>query len=330
MLTVLLATKNRAQVLREVLESYCALQAPESGWKLVVVDNGSTDNTAEVLAKFSSRLPLSALRELKPGKNAALNAGLELAEGDLVVLTDDDAFPAADWLIQIRKAADQQPEYSMFGGAVIPRWEVRPPAWVHWIAGGPVFTLTESSLPEGPMDPCDVFGPNMAVRNSVFQTGTRFDRGIGPSGLSYAMGSETELVLRLAGQGHKAWYVKRAVVEHYIRKEQLVTDWVWQRAVRFGRGQYRLFGRDYYSDAAKWHGVPLRLTRRAFKQRVMVAFALVFARKESLFRARWRLNVFRGEIMEARNVAFKNGNAGARLKAVQAANDKCGAAPDRS
>ena len=320
MLTVLLATKDRALVLREVLESYCALQPPESGWKLVVVDNGSTDNTPDVLAAFSSRLPLTSLREPKPGKNAALNAGLEVAEGDLVVLTDDDAFPAQDWLVQLRKSADQQPEHSIFGGAVVPRWELPPPAWVHWIAAGPVFTLTESSLPAGPMDPSDVFGPNMAVRNSIFQAGTRFDKRIGPSGSSYAMGSETELVLRLASHGHKAWYVKSAVVEHYIRKEQLATDWVWQRAVRFGRGQYRLFGRHHYFDAAKWRGVPLRLVRRTLKQSVMVAFASVFARKESLFRARWRWNVFRGEIMEARNLAVNNGHIGSRLRADRSAN----------
>jgi glycosyltransferase involved in cell wall biosynthesis len=305
-LTVLLATKNRAPILREVLASYCALRPPDSGWELVVVDNGSTDNTPEVLAAFSQRLPLHSVREPKAGKNSALNTGLKLVAGDLVVLTDDDAFPAPDWLVQLRAAANQQPGYSMFGGAVIPRWEVPPPEWVHWIAMGPVFTLTDPSLPEGPMEPCDIFGPNMAVRNSVFQAGARFDTAIGPSGSSYAMGSETELVLRLGRQGHKACYVKSAVVEHYVRKEQFETRWVLNRGIRFGRGQYRLFGRDQNAGAIAWRGVPLHLYRRAAKQAALVVFSRTFGREESEFRARWRWSVFRGQIAEARVLALES------------------------
>ncbi len=169
MLTVLLATRDRAPILTDVLETYCALQPPACGWKLVVVDNGSADHTQKVLAAFSARLPLHPVHEPKTGKNAALNTGLDLVEGDLVVLTDDDAFPASDWLVQLRKAADEQLAYSMFGGAVLPRWEMSPPPWIHWIAAGPLFTLTDPSLPEGHMEACDIFGPNMAVRSSIFR-----------------------------------------------------------------------------------------------------------------------------------------------------------------
>ena len=58
MLTVMLATRNRAPILEEVLRTYCDLQAPGSGWKVVVVDNGSTDETGRVIVAFASRLPL--------------------------------------------------------------------------------------------------------------------------------------------------------------------------------------------------------------------------------------------------------------------------------
>ena len=303
MLTVLFATRNRAALLREVLASYRQLQPPDSGWKLVVVDNGSSDITDDVLSSFSSFLPLHGLKEPRPGKNAALNAGLEFVEGDLVVLTDDDTFPQSNWLIELRQAADQQSEYSIFGGAVIPRWEAPPPVWVQWVPAGPVFTLTEPSLTEGPMDHRDVFGPNMAIRTSVFRAGVRFDTTIGPSGSSYAMGSETELVLRLGNQGHKAWYVSGAVVEHFIRKEQLEEDWVLKRGLRYGRGKYRLFDRHWNTDAFSWRAVPLHFYRRAAKQAALVALSKIFRREESLFQARWRLNVFRGEIEEAGNLS---------------------------
>ncbi len=299
MLTVLLATRNRAQILRNVLESYCQLQSPASGWKLVVVDNGSTDQTAEILASYSTRLPIFSLREQKLGKNFALNTGLALLEGDLAVFTDDDAFPRTDWLLQLRKAAASQPAYSMFGGTVIPRWEAPPPSWISWIKDpGPVFTLTDPSLKEGQVAPFLVFGPNMAVRASIFQSGVRFDTTIGPSGSSYPMGSETEILLRLGRQGQKAWFTPGAVVEHLIRREQMTQPWVLHRAIRWGRGQYRLS-----AQVKSWMGIPRHLFRDVPKEIIRMGTAWLTFNPGARFRARWRLNVLRGKAIEARITA---------------------------
>src|ERR1035438_1152686 len=178
MLTVLLATRNRAQLLRDVLEAYCHLEAPPAGWKLVVADNGSTDQTPQVIDSFRSRLPLHSVVEPKLGKNHALNAGLALIEGDLVVFTDDDAFPRTDWLIKLRKAADTHLAYSLFGGAIVARWEVPPPPWIVWVKLPAVFTLTIPSQADGPVGPNIVYGPNMAIRARVFESGVRFDPSI--------------------------------------------------------------------------------------------------------------------------------------------------------
>lgn len=301
MLTVLFATRNRAAILRNVLESYGRLQPPASGWKLIVVDNGSSDDTAQVIASFVQRLPLQSVFEPRPGKNSALNSGLRLVEGDLTVLTDDDVFPYADWLVQLREAADSHTEYTLFGGAIVPRFEVPPPAWIRWLDLGPIFTITDSWLKEGPI-PTNLIsvvqGPNMAVRTSVFQAGIRFDPSIGPSGSSYPMGSETELILRLNRQGHGAWHVPGAVVEHFVRKEQLSQSWVLQRAIRWGRGRQRMS-----QDVKLWFGMPRHLFRDIPKEAFVMAAAWVSFRPEALLRSRWRLNILRGKAIEARTLA---------------------------
>lgn len=302
MLTVLMATRNRAEVLRQVLDAYVNLRPPLSGWKLVVVDNGSTDETANVVANFENRLPLHFLSEKKLGKNFALNTGLAHVEGDITVLTDDDVFPDPSWLMQMESAASRHPEFSIFGGLVIPRWESALPAWIEWVDQGAVFTLSDPSLREGPIEPHHVFGPNMAIRTAIFHAGAKFDTTIGPAGSSYAMGSETEFVLRLSKQGRKAWYVPGAVVEHFIRSEQLNTKWVLQRAVRFGRGQYRLFGPEASERATQLFGAPRYLFRKLLKQGALIAFGAGRFQSEALFRARWRFNFFRGQIMEARKM----------------------------
>ena len=299
MLTVLFATRNRAHILRAVLEKYCRLESPSSGWKLVVVDNGSTDETAQVIASFVNRLPLHVLAEPKLGKNFALNTGLGLVEGDLVVFTDDDVFPAPDWLVQLRKAADTRLEYSMFGGAIVPRWEASPPSWMLWLDLGPIFTVTPPALKEGELTPVTmVQGPNMAIRASLFQSGMRFDTSIGPRGSNYPMGSETEMLLRLGRQGHKAWHVQGAVVEHFVRKEQLSKAWILQRAIRYGRGWYRM------APAMKlWIGLPRNLFVDIPREGLFMFAAFVLCQQRALLRSRWRLNYLRGQAIEARILA---------------------------
>ncbi len=300
MLTVLFATRDRAVLLRKVLEAFCRLRPPPSGWKLVVVDNGSRDGTAEAIASFKDRLPLQSIFEPAAGKNLALNTGLQLLEGDLTVLTDDDVFPHPDWLVELRRAADAQRDFSIFAGAILPRWEVPPPDWVKWTDPGPVYTLTDPTRPEGPLAPAMVFGPNMALRSGIFQSGIRFDPTMGPRGGSYPMGSETELVLRLARQGHSAWYAPAAVVEHFIRAEQLRKDWVLRRAIRYGRGKYRLACNPEAREASAQ--VPRRrfLVKKIAKEGLIIAAASVSVRSEKVFQARWRLNYWRGQLAEAR------------------------------
>lgn len=297
MLTVLFATRNRSWLLRDVLEAYCHLREPSGGWKLVVVDNGSTDETPQTINSFSNRLPLHLVYQPTLGKNNALNTGLSLMEGDLTVLTDDDVFPDSDWLVQLRNAADAQPTYLVFGGSIVPCWEVPPPPWIQWIDLGPIFTISSPSLKSGPLPLgllSRVYGPNMAIRTEIFRSGISFDPSIGPRGSSYPMGSETELVLRLGRQGYKAWFVSSAVVEHFIRKEQLNQTWILQRAIRFGRGCQRM-----YPNVRLWWGVPRHLFRDLPKELLIMATAWIFFRRAALLRCRWRFNVLRGKAIEA-------------------------------
>lgn len=300
MLTVLLATRNRGRVFESVLESFCRLQSPSGGWKLLVVDNGSTDATPQVVASFAKRLPLQTITEPKQGKNFALNAGLSLIDGDLTVLTDDDVFPHEDWLIHLRRSADDHEEFSVFGGSIIPHWETPPPAWVRWTDKGAVFAITDPSWPDGPVAANCVWGPNMAIRSNIFRSGVRFDTAIGPRGANYLQGGDTEMTRRLESLGHKAWHASGAVVEHIIRKEQLDKAWVLRRAIRHGRGEFRLGQTDEMNSRKLLFGSPRYLYRKIFRESREMAVSWLMGKEESLFRSHWRFNYIRGQIQEAR------------------------------
>jgi glycosyltransferase involved in cell wall biosynthesis len=237
-LTVVFATRDRADALPRVLDAFAALLPPPGGWRLVVVDNGSADGTARVLEANAARLPLVAEHEPVPGKNRALNRGLGRIEGGLAVLTDDDVLPDRDWLVRMARAAADHPGATMLAGAIRPEWPGPLPSWLDPARLDFGVLYSELSLPAGPCGPDHVWGPNMAVRADVFRAGVRFAEDVGPdaSRSAYAMGSETELVRRLAAAGHAARFVPEAAVRHIVRPEQVTVEWVLERAYRYGLG----------------------------------------------------------------------------------------------
>ena len=83
LISVVVCTRNRARQIGEFLESVVALTPPSrADWELVLIDNGSTDGTAEVAERYADRLPLRVVREDRPGLSNARNAGVAAACGD--------------------------------------------------------------------------------------------------------------------------------------------------------------------------------------------------------------------------------------------------------
>ena len=238
LLTVVFATRNRAHFLDRVLSGFGQLTPPDGGWKLVVVDNGSSDHTRNVLRAHAPRLPLSVIHETRPGMNAALNAALPAIEGDLLVKADDDVLPCPDWLVHYRNAADRNRDSTLFGGTVEPEWPGPLPPWLNaWSANFGIL-YAQSRQSAGPCAFASIYGPNWAVRSQVFADGTRFDERIGPDSTRqfYPMGGETEFFRRLEAQGHRGCFVPGASVHHIVRPEQMEEGWILDRAYRNGLG----------------------------------------------------------------------------------------------
>src|SRR4029453_5053881 len=102
-ISVVIATHNRASLLRATLDRL-RTQAFAPGDEVIVVDNASTDATAEVITEAAERftVPLYRRHDLSPGKAPALNAAVAFARGDVLALTDDDVLVADDWILMIR------------------------------------------------------------------------------------------------------------------------------------------------------------------------------------------------------------------------------------
>jgi glycosyltransferase involved in cell wall biosynthesis len=236
MITVVFSTFNGSQTLPIMLESLTNLAAPHGGWKIIAVDNASTDDSSRIINDYRNRLPLTLLHQPKQGKNFALNYAIPHCEGDLLVFTDDDIIAPTDWLLSYERLAQEERDYAIFGGKIIPHWpDNKPEAIVKAIPQGPAYAVHKEHMCSGPIMPSMVWGPNMAIRSTLFEAGLRFNESIGPSVGNYIMGSETELTSRLAEAGYLCWFEASLAVKHQIRPEQLSPKWLAGRARRFGR-----------------------------------------------------------------------------------------------
>jgi len=242
MLTVIFSSHNGGEDLKGMLDSMTRLKPPPGGWELVAVDNASSDGTAALLRSYADRLPITVLDEPAKGKNRALNRALGAARGDFYIFTDDDVLVPDDWLIAWHYAATAHPDYNLFAGRTSAHFLRKPDEWLlQGIDVSVVYATHNANLPEGPCGADCMFGTNMAIRASVFESGARFDATIGPDDTPhYAMGSDTEVALRLEREGHKCWFSSGAELKHVVPLEYLDPAWILRRGYRWGRGLARM------------------------------------------------------------------------------------------
>lgn len=299
---IVFSSYNGAGTLPRMLDALTRLETAHR-WRVIAVDNASDDDTANVLNGHADRLPLTVLSEPRRGKNRALNRALEVVQGELVVFTDDDVVVETDWIDSLADCVIQNPEFDVFGGRILPSWPTDPdPLIVENAPLGITYAITPPDQQGGPINPGLIWGPNMAVRKSVFDDGHRFLETVGPSAGSYIMGSETEFTLRLGRHGHRSWYCDRAVVNHLIRPHQLSAEWVVERARRFGRNQWvQECNFPPEAKTPKLFGVPRWRFSRLGTEYLRYATACVRRDRKARFLADWEIRFLHGYLQQAFN-----------------------------
>lgn len=302
MITVVFASFNGERTLPIMLEAFCNLLIPDSGWEIIAVDNASTDQTANIIKSYQTKLPIRYLYEPIAGKNNALNLALSVIRGQLIVFTDDDVVPDRDWLLSINTCAESRPDFAIFGGAIKPLWPRQPEEWIlQHVPLGITYALTNENLPEGEISISSVWGPNMAIRRAVFDAGFRYNGNIGPDGSNnYAMGSESEFTKRLDKAGYKAWFCTEAIVQHIIRENQLNPDWIVKRAFRYGRSMFTQTAAANTSSGFLWFGAPRWMIRKLLEHHASLAIAVLSGNNIAKNIARWEINLMRGYLFEQR------------------------------
>jgi len=249
-ISVLIATYNRATILRRTLEDMGKVERAGMNVEFIIVDNNSSDHTKETIKSFNNRLPIKYLFEQKSGKNCALNKALnEISLGEIVIFTDDDVTPEENWFIEIVEATKRWPNHKVFGGKIIPKWpNQQPPEWAKadWIQTFG-YALHNLNAPEQPYQqplPAKIhpYGPNFWTRKTIFAEGYRYNESIGPRPTDRIMGSEATFLHRLIDDGYEIIWCPKVKVEHRIQAGELTPRRICIRAFRRGRGEVALSG----------------------------------------------------------------------------------------
>lgn len=235
--SVVVATRNRANFLDEALRSLAA-QTSACEFEVVVVDNASTDGTADLLGRWSrSDARFRAVDESALGLSSARNAGASAAMGDLLLFTDDDVVVGSGWVESyLRFFRQRMDALIVAGGPIIPvpddlgRW---PPWFVHEALDdvGRLDHGAERRL--GSLE--WLWGANMAMPAQVFRRFGDWDTSLGRRGDERGTFEDTEYQDRLRAGGGEVWFCPNALLHHRIGPDRVRPGYVLTAAYCRGR-----------------------------------------------------------------------------------------------
>jgi len=228
-ISVVLCTYNRAEVLGDALQSLSQLRTRgQFLYEVVVVDNGSTDDTRQVVERMArtSTVAVRMVAEPSPGVAHARNRGIAESRGEWIAFSDDDQIADRDWLCELWAVAGAHAARCV-GGAV----RLDLPDHASGLSGICRRMFGESVAGDQPRSYDGKATPgagNLLIHRTVLQATGTFD----PS--RNEAGEDTDLFRRVRAAGIPAWYAPQATVVHRIPEYRLRPDYLRWSSERIG------------------------------------------------------------------------------------------------
>ncbi len=235
--SVVICSYNRREHLVGAITS--VLGQTYDGYEVVVVDNCSTDGTAEAVAAITRENPqVRYLYEERLGLAAARNTGWQAATGTYVAFLDDDARAEVDWLDTAKRLIEVNPSnLRCVGGPIHPFYTTAQPAW--WRDAYEIRTRGQVQRHLGRGEAFS--GSNMIWLAECLRTYGGFDVSAGMKGTQLGMGEETALFRRVwDGEESPVFlYSPDLRVYHWVPPEKMTMGYIVKRATANGQFEAR-------------------------------------------------------------------------------------------
>jgi glycosyltransferase involved in cell wall biosynthesis len=218
-ISVVLATYNRAGRLRACLDALDRQTCALDDFEVVLVDDGSSDHTRELLESYRPRYRLRPIYQSNAGQPRALNRGVEAAGGRFCLLLDDDIIAEPD-LVSEHLAAQRTTDTGLLA---MGRLDIVVPPDADWFvrAFAKGWERRHERLGGGTVEPtiADCYSGNLSFPRAAFMA-------VGGFATEFARGYDIELAFRLLGTGLRLAYLPRASASQDERKRgtDLVRD----------------------------------------------------------------------------------------------------------
>lgn len=234
--SVIIATYNRAEFLRQTLETLVLQDFPSGTWEILVINNRSTDNTEEVVHEFMAKHSLIRLvREEKQGLSHARNRGIGESLGRITVHLDDDVLLEPHWLTTMVAPLqnDKDRKIGVLGGRTINCFpEDKRLKWAVWFRRSNPYSETLCQLHESPFP---IGGGNLAVPHFIYDEVGDFKTELGRNGSIMLCGEDTEFIDRVWQAGFEIWYNGPAKLLHQIPASRLTFASIYNHCYHYGR-----------------------------------------------------------------------------------------------
>ena len=231
LISVIIPTYNRAEMLGITIESFVNQQYPHDNYEIIVSDNNSSDNTKEIVSEWQSKadVKIKYIFEKRQGVHYARNSAAKIARGDILYFTDDDMIADRSLIEEIVKVFDLDPLIGSATGQIIGRFDVTPPRWVTKYLTNAYLSLTAKDKPEDLIVSRNdlVFSCHEAVRrDDFFQCG-----GFNPENTAgvWIGDGETGLGIKMKQAGYKFAYSSKSVIYHLIPESRMTLTYLMKR-----------------------------------------------------------------------------------------------------
>ena len=240
LISAIICTHNREQYLGAAIDSLLAQSMGQYGansYEIVVVDNASTDGTADIVKSRIGEIPdrptVQYIYESTLGLSAARNTGATAAKGEILAYLDDDAEASEHWLASLLPVFEQNDKVAIAGGKVTLIWppNAQPPTWLSddLASGLGAYDLGEQLvyIQQPSLTPR---GLNYALRKSFLQEVGGFDLKLGRVGKNLLSNEEQQMTRFALDRGWQVAYVPSALAAHNVAPARMKPAWFLSRS----------------------------------------------------------------------------------------------------